>query len=397
MHIYDSRTTKLKDMPIEACTQQFLNVEVDRYRCIDCNETISDDIPFKHPGTRITRRAAEWIKALLLMNNSIKAVSKLTGIHWETISRIHKNMMLSKIESFEQSLKERGYKPKYLAIDEFAIYKGHTYATCVMDLEIGNIIWVGKGRAINDFRKFFEDIDKDYLSDVAAVAMDMNASFNKLVKEYIPHADIVYDRYHFQAQFGKDVLGAVRLEEARERKQLADDLTGSINSSDDRTEILLLKAEQRAARSEYGTLKRSRWTLPANKRNLSDNKMTALNKILSEHSKIATCYALKEDVCGLFELTDEKSARKGWTKWFNAAKQSGIPQLMKFASIKESRIDGLVAHAKHSITTGRLEGYSNKIKVVKRIGYGCRNEEYFFTLIKYLSLPANRNQSQKNP
>lgn len=31
-------------------------------------------------------------------------------------------------------LKAQGYKPTYLAVDEFAIHKGHTYATCVMDL-----------------------------------------------------------------------------------------------------------------------------------------------------------------------------------------------------------------------------------------------------------------------
>ena len=31
----------------------------------------------------------------------------------------------------------------------------------------------------------------------------------------MPHADIVYDRYHMQAQFGKDVLGVVRLDEAK--------------------------------------------------------------------------------------------------------------------------------------------------------------------------------------
>ena len=39
----------------------------------------------------------------------------------------------------------------------------------------------------------------------------MNASFNKLVEEYLPHVEIVYDRYHMQAQFGRDVLGAMKI------------------------------------------------------------------------------------------------------------------------------------------------------------------------------------------
>lgn len=69
---------------------------------------------------------------------------------------------------------------------------------------------------------------------------------------------------------------------------------------------------------------------------------------------------------------------------FNTAKQRGISLLMKFASIKESRINVL----KHRLTTDQLEGY-NKIKILKRSGCSYRNEEHLFVLIKCLSLPAN--------
>lgn len=66
-----------------------------------------------------------------------------------------------------------------------------------------------------------------------------------------------------------------------------------------------------------------------------------------------------------------------------------IPALVKFANQKESRIPGLAAHALFSISTGKLEGFNNKIKVAKRIGYGYRDEDFFFTLIRYLSLPRS--------
>lgn len=55
-----------------------------------------------------------------------------------------------------------------------------------MDLEQGDILWVGKGRAMKDFEKFFEDVPSDSLSAVIAVAMDMNASYNKLVQSICP-------------------------------------------------------------------------------------------------------------------------------------------------------------------------------------------------------------------
>lgn len=80
-------------------------------------------------------------------------------------------------------------------------------------------------------------------------------------------------------------------------------------------------------------------------------------------------------------------AHDGWTKWFEAAKESGIPALVKFANQKECRIPGLAAHAAFPISTGKQEGFNNKTKVAKRIGYGYRDEDFFFTLIRYLFLP----------
>ena len=50
-------------------------------------------------------------------------------------------------------------------------------------------------------------------------------------------------------------------------------------------------------------------------------------------------------------------------------------------------------HARHNISTGRLEGFNNKVKVSKRVGYGYRNENYFFTIVRYLSIPSVRGSS----
>ena len=97
---------------------------------------------------------------------------------------------------------------------------------------------------------------------------------------------------------------------------------------------------------------------------------------------------MKEEMCRLFELRDPMLAEAGWRKWFIAAKESGIPALARFANLKEIRIDGLIAHAIYPISTGKLEGFNNKIKVSKRIAYGYRDDSFFFTLIKYLSLPS---------
>ena len=247
------------------------------------------------------------------------------------------------------------------------------------------MLWVGKGRTKADFSIFFHEMDMDYLSEVEAVAMDMNASYNALISEHMPWAEIVYDRYHMQAQFGKDVLGAVRLDEARKHRDNAKQL-----KEDGRA-----KSEIKAEKQLYCEVKRARWILLTGENSLSDDEASCLKKILDDHAGLALCHAMKEEMARLFDLRDGDEARNGWTAWFEGAKASGIPALMRFAELKEKRIDGLIAHASHPISTGKLEGFNNRIKVAKRIAYGYRDEDYFFSLIQFISIPSIRPQSHR--
>ena len=77
-------------MPLFYDMYQEVKVTYHRYRCNDCGKTFTENIDeFKYPGTRITNRAAQWIKGLLKYNMTISAVHSLTGIHWNTIKKIH--------------------------------------------------------------------------------------------------------------------------------------------------------------------------------------------------------------------------------------------------------------------------------------------------------------------
>ena len=78
-----------------------------------------------------------------------------------------------------------------------------------------------------------------------------------------------------------------------------------------------------------------------------------------------------------------KERKKEWTKWFQAAKESEIPALVRFAVKKEKRLPGLAAHAIHPISTGKLEGFNNKIKVAKRIGYGYLDSLSFYSFCPF--------------
>jgi len=373
------RKVRLTDIPFEPGIPTVYEVFLHRYLCKSCGKIFTEQNPFKAPGFFLTKRCVQWIFELLKYKFPTSAIASFLGLEWNTVRKLEKMKIDYILEQRDEETRCSDYRPQFLAIDEFAIRKGHRYATCVMDLVRGDILWVGKGRAIKDFSKFFEKFgDSDLLSQVKAVAMDMNASYNRLVQKHLPNAAIVYDRYHVQAQFGRDVLGQVRLDEARRHKENAKIQAGCTETS---------KEELQVEKQRYRQVKKARWILLQNEKSLSAEKEKSLHEILETHADLAVCYAMKEELVSLFEIRDETLARERWTKWFDAAIGSSIPALAKFGRQKRKRIEGLIAHAKHPINTGKLEGFNNKIKVAKRNAFGFRNLNFFFAYIRYLSIP----------
>ena len=394
VHVHSTSTIQLRDAPIFAWNYQKIEVTRHRYRCTECGKTFQEDLGLlQYPGTRITVRAARFVRGLLRFHISLSTISCLLGIRWNTLRFVQEEWMKEQLAQRKQEQDRKGYRPRYLAIDEFAIHRGHTYATCVMDLDEGDILWAGMGRSMKCFEQFFRETDLEYLSNVKAIAMDMNASYHNLVQKYLPGVEIVYDRYHMQAQFGKDVLGSVRLEEAKEHREKSIQLKEQLNEVSDPEKKQELKQKSREELKAYTRIKSSRWPLLRSAGSLSETSSETLAGILENHKKLSVCYAMKEEMGELFNLKDPEAARAGWETWFRGAKESGIPQLVHFAELKEKRMEGLISHAKYQISTGKLEGFNNKIKAAKRIGYGFRNNEYFFLLIRYLSIPWVRAQS----
>lgn len=103
---------------------------------------------------------------------------------------------------------------------------------------------------------------------------------------------------------------------------------------------------------------------------------------------------MKEEMIELYRIDNPDIAEQRWMKWFDAAEQSGIPALVRFAKVKRKRLRGLIAHATFPINTGKLEGFNNKIKVAKRNSYGFRCNEYFFSFIRFLTLPVAKNYTK---
>lgn len=345
--VHETTLRLIRDLPIFNIRTQLV-VPRRRLLCPRCGPKL-ERLPWLAPWGRVTTRLAESV-ARMCEVMTIKDVAQYFELSWDRVKGIHKRWLHRKLEPVDLEGVE------LLAMDEFAIHKGHRYATVVVDLVRKRVLWVGRGRSRAAIRPFFELLGSDGCSHIRAVAMDMSAAYLEEVRQYCPQAQIVYDFFHVVARYGREVIDRVRVDEAN---RLRHDPKGR------------------------AVVKGSRWLLLRNRENITKRKdRIRLQELLRANKHLATVYILKDDLKHLWDYRYAGAALRFWKGWYNRAVRSRIAPLVKFARNLKVHLDAILSHCRWPLSTGLLEGINNRIKVIKRMAYGYRDEEYFFLKIR---------------
>jgi transposase len=302
----------------------------------------------------VTQRLAEFV-GLWCQKLPVAHVCKLSGLHWDTVRRIERTNLAAQIAALPDA------QPTRLVMDEFALYKGHRYATVVLDADTRRVLWVGEGRSREALRPFFEWLGPERCRAIEAVAMDMNTAFDLEVKEHCPQAHVVYDLFHVVAKYGREVIDRVRVDEANRLKH----------------DLPMRKV-----------VKRARWLLLRNRANIPAEKLASLDELLAANQTLSTVYIMKAALKELWSAQGAWQWRTAWQTWLRMANESGVEPLQKFARKLKPYWRGIVARVRWPMHTGQLEGINNRIKVMKRMAYGYRDSEFFFLKIK-AAFPGN--------
>ena len=129
-------------------------------------------------------------------------MAKHTGLAWYTVKEIEKSYLE------KHYTKPRLKDVKYLAIDEFAVHKGHRYMTVVMDLESRQVLYVSKGKKASSLDVFWKQLKRSG-AKVKAVAIDMSPAYIQAISENLPKAKMVFDWFHI-VKLINDKLSALR-------------------------------------------------------------------------------------------------------------------------------------------------------------------------------------------
>ena len=337
-HFKGQKMRQFKMLPVGS-KKCFLDLTLHRLKCTNCDYQWWPRLSFMKGKFRMTKTFIQYAFDLLNIS-TIQDVSKLLGISWNVVKKIHK-MRLKKLYK-KIPLKDI----EYVSVDEFAIRKGHSYMTVFTDILSGRIIHAVEGRTIENVTPFLLQLKKE-APRLKAIAMDMSISYIPAVEQSLPNVDIVFDHFHVNALMNK-ALDEIRKEQQLEMNQV-----------------------------EKKVLKGNRFLILRNYEDLEPECKNRLEGILKVNEPLFKAHALKEQFRLFWEQESPKKAHIFLDQWISDAHEPGIKKLKKMAKTLDKHRKGLLNYFKHYISNAQAEGINNKIKTMKRQAYGFRDVEYF--------------------
>ena len=330
-----------------------IRVKIPRIHCKNCGKIGQIHIEFACPNVRYTR-FFEAYALTLLSHMTCKDAAALCRVSWDTMKEIDK-----------RNLKKRFSNPSLkgvtqIAIDEIAVKKGHKYVTLVLDLETRRVLHVGDGRGADSLKEFWKRLKRRKVR-IKCVATDLSPACTKAVRENLPKANHVFDRFHITQLFNKTITSC--------RRAIYKELTEA-------------KEKQALKGCRFILLKRRNHLDPTRR------EPERLEKALTANADLSQIYFLKEELSQFWQQTDLKTAKGYLYDWLERAESLKISSLTKFCQTIRDHLDGLFSWYTTPISTGPLEGINNKIKTLKRQSYGFRDSEYF--RLKILGIHRSR-------
>lgn len=175
------------------------------------------------------------------------------------------------------------------------------------------------------------------------------------VRDALPHAQIVFDRFHVQ-QLANEALDEVR---RREWNRIRRD-------------------DAEAGRRMKGL----RWALLKSDLTLTEAQRASLSELKRTNRRLYSAYLLKEQLGDILDRRDVPVVEELLRRWCASAVRTRLPEFAGVAKTIRRRFDGIVAYVRFRVTNGATEGLNNKARLLTRRAYGFHSAEAVLAMIK---------------
>ena len=384
-------TTMLRHVP-DGDNYRFLEVERHRYRCPKCGCSQDQSISFKDDRHFMTVQLVKFTESLLEAGLTLKETAWITGLHKNVVKAIDKRRLeklyVTKDGNGNRVLKKPQAQAEVLGIDEFKLHDGHQYATVIINMKTGEIIWLARGRHKQVVYDFIEHVGEEWMAGVKAISSDMNADFAEAFQERCPHLEIVYDRFHIVKNFNDKVINEVRKDE-QERLRKEGGLEGARRLK--RTKYLLTARKDTLRRrdGEEGRVVRQKSELfKIPEVTGKGGREQRYEELIKSNQLFFACDVTRESIAEAYRAETKDDMRQQIKELSDFCWGTENKHFRWFSRLLTGHIEGIVSFADFRVTNSKLEDINQKIKTIRRKSYGLPDDEYLF--LKLIDATSHR-------
>lgn len=323
----------------------FLHARPPRSECPE-HGALAVRLPWSETGSRFTA-LFESLAIVWLQAASQSAVGQRLRLTWDEIHGImeravKRGMVRRKAESLP-----------YLGVDETAARRGHNYLTIVNDPQRSRVLYVAEERTTASLNGFWSTLSPDQRASIQAISVDMWDPFVNSIREHVPNAEIVFDKFHIAKHLGE----AVDLVRRRENRHLR-------------------------ARGD-NRLKGTKYTWLSGRARFGLAEWRAFGELRHSDLQTARAWALRQTAMRLFNFRYAGVARRFFRHWYFWATHSRLAPVIKVARTLKARFENIITYLRHPITNAISESLNARIQWLKYTAHGFRNSRNFMTAIYF--------------
>jgi transposase len=346
LRVKERPRVRVRDLPI-AGTLTRLVWRKRRYCCSECGRTFSETHEQLPARQRVTARFRERLAERVVDGAAHAEVARE-----ERTTRYQVARAFADLAGGLQA-RDDDPRPRRLSLDEAHHRRGHELATVVSDLDRRCVIEVLDGRDRRTVERWLSALPAEVRAGVEVVSIDPYDAYRQAIHAALPHARIVCDHFHL-VRGANAALDAVRRERQRDAKA--------------RRPKGVRRSGQHAAWCPE--LYRSRHRLLKARERLTERERRRLAELFERDPLIAEAWGLKERFRDIYRASDRTEAERRLELFLAAVDRAALPAFDAFAKGIRIWQQELLAYFDEPTTNGFAEGTINKVKVIKRRGYG---------------------------
>ena len=192
---------------------------------------------------------------------------------------------------------------------------------------------------------FLRSMPETLRRPITCACTDMYEGVVRALEEEVPWAEIVIDRFHVARAY-RDGADTVHKQELKRLKSAM-------------------------PKAEYAEITGAMWPFRKRPGDLKPPEWQLLERVFTLSPKLEEAYHLREDLTELFERDYTKAGAKcAMRPWYKRVHASGLAEFESFLGTIDRWMDEITHDFQDRQTSGFVEGFNNRVKVLKRRCYG---------------------------